>query len=91
MELITDSKKIAVTYFKGDFWIDFMSTVPLDTMAQIFMTKEYAEQFKIFGILKLIRIVRLHRLITALKYERRVKTILKMIKLIFFMMLYVHC
>ena len=39
MEMIVDTKKIAVKYLKGTFWIDFLSTVPLDTMMRIFIKK----------------------------------------------------
>ena len=91
MDLIVEPKKIAISYLKGSFWIDFMSTVPLDTITLIFTNKANADKFKLFGILKLIRLVRLNRLITGLHAERRVKTILKIIKLTFFLMLYVHC
>ena len=41
-ELVNDSKIIAINYLKGNFWIDFLSTVPLDTMAGMFMDKESA-------------------------------------------------
>ena len=91
MELIIDAKKIAVEYLKGSFWIDFLSTVPLDTMARIFMEKGEAERFRLFGILKLVRVVRLSRLIGNMNAERKVKSMLKIIKLTFFLMLYVHC
>ena len=59
MELVFDSKKIAIIYLKGSFWIDFMSTVPLDTMMLIFMTKKRAEKFKLFALLKIIRVLRI--------------------------------
>ena len=39
MEVITDAKTIARNYLTGNFWIDFLSTVPLDTMAGLFMDK----------------------------------------------------
>ena len=42
MEVITDTKQIAVAYFKGMFWIDFLSTVPLDAMLILLIDKEKA-------------------------------------------------
>ena len=90
MELIVDTKQIAVRYLKGTFWIDFLSTVPLDTMMRIFMKKERAMKFKLFALLKLIRVVRLQRLIGSLNAERKVKSMLKIVKLMFFLMLYIH-
>ena len=91
MEIVTDTKQIAVAYLKGNFWIDFISTFPFDTMPGRFMRKELAERFKIFGIFKLIRVVRLNRIIRDLNSKRYVKTSLKIMKLTFFLMLYVHC
>ena len=35
-ELITDSGKIATAYLRGSFSIDFLSTVPLDSMVLLF-------------------------------------------------------
>ena len=91
MEIVTDTKQIAVAYLKGNFWIDFISTFPFDTMPGRFMRKELAERFKIFGIFKLIRVVRLNRIIRDLNSKRYVKTSLKIMKLTFFLMVYVHC
>ena len=39
MLLITDAKQIAISYLKGMFWIDFLSTVPLDTVLVLLISK----------------------------------------------------
>ena len=65
-EVVIDPKIIAINYLNGNFWIDFLSTVPLDTMAGMFMNEEEAKRFKLFGILKLIRVVRLNRIIRGM-------------------------
>ena len=62
-EIVTDQKTIAIKYLKGSFSIDFLSTIPLDSMAGIFLDSETAKQFKLFGCLKLIRVIRLNRII----------------------------
>ena len=36
-ELITDSKRIARAYFRGNFFIDFLSAVPLDIILLLFV------------------------------------------------------
>ena len=41
-ERVTDQKTIAIKYLKGSFWIDLLSTIPLDSMAGIFLEPELA-------------------------------------------------
>ena len=65
-EAVTDQKTIAIKYLKGSFWVDLLSTVPLDSLAGLFLNETTAVRFKIFGCLKLIRIVRLNRIIRDL-------------------------
>lgn len=62
-EEVTDTKTIAKEYLKGSFTIDLLSTVPLDTIAAAFLPASTAEKFKLFGLLKLIRVIRLNRII----------------------------
>ena len=59
-------------------------------MAGIFLEKQEAAQFKIFGCLKLIRVVRLNRIIRDMNAQSHIKVILKLVKLTFFLLLYVH-
>ena len=42
-EIVTDQKTIAIKYLKGSFMIDFLSTIPLDSMAGIFLDPETAK------------------------------------------------
>lgn len=89
-EIVTDQKTIAIKYLKGSFWIDFLSTVPLDSMAGIFLDANTASQFKLFGCLKLIRVIRLNRIIRDMNAQSHIKVVLKLFKLTFFLLLYVH-
>ena len=89
-DIVSDQKTIAIKYLKGSFSIDVLSTVPLDSMAGIFFDDEMAQQFKIFGCLKLIRVVRLNRFIRGMNAQSHIKVILKLFKLTFFLLLYVH-
>ena len=41
-EIVIDQKTIAIKYLKGSFMIDFLSTIPLDSMAGIFLEPETA-------------------------------------------------
>jgi len=45
---------------------------------------------KLFSLLKLVRVLRLERLISKLNLKNEVKTSLKLIKLIFFILLFIH-
>lgn len=89
-EIVTDQKTIAIKYLKGSFMIDFLSTIPLDSMAGIFLEPETAKQFKLFGCLKLIRVIRLNRIIRDMNAQSHIKVVLKLVKLTFFLLLYVH-
>lgn len=59
-------------------------------MAGIFLDEETAAQFKLFGALKLIRVIRLNRIIRDMNAQSHIKVVLKLIKLTFFLLLYVH-
>ena len=89
-EIVTDQKTIALKYLKGSFTIDLLSTIPLDSMAGLFLDEQTASRFKLFGCLKLIRVVRLNRIIRDMNAQSHIKVVLKLIKLTFFLLLYVH-
>ena len=90
MLLITDAKQIAISYLKGMFWIDFLSTVPLDTVLVLLISKQAAQNFRLLVLLKLFRIVRLRKVIGGLNIEINKKILLKIIKLIVNLLLYIH-
>ena len=85
---ILDGKKIAINYLMGRFWIDLLATIPFDTIALIFGGNSKA--FQLFGILKLIRITRLSRIISYMNVVEDVKLMLKLVKLVFFLIMYLH-
>jgi hypothetical protein len=87
----TDQKKIAKNYMKGSFTIDFLSTIPMDSLTSLFLEEELASKFALFGALKLIRVTRLGRIIRGMSVDRHTKGWLKLFKLMFMLCLYVHC
>ena len=89
-EIVKDQKTIAIKYLRGSFTIDLLSTIPLDSMAGIFLDAETAAKFKLFGCLKLIRVIRLNRIIRDMNVPGATKVLLKLGKLTFFLFLYVH-
>ena len=84
--------KIAMKYLKGKFFIDILASLPFDSF-NFFDTQGGANtlSFKIFGLLKLIRILRLSKLISYMNLKDDVKMSLKLAKLVFFLIMYLHC
>ena len=68
-----------------------LATIPLDSIALIFVSGETAARFKLFGVLKLVRLMRLNRIIRNLSVKKETKVVLKLAKLIFFLIMWVHC
>lgn len=72
-EMVTDGKAIATNYLKSTFIIDFLATVPFDTILSMNSTylqyvkeserKGERQWIQILGILKLGRVLRLNKII----------------------------
>ena len=68
-DTISDPKEIARNYLKGKFWIDMLSTIPLDDLLVLFLKdldKKTVKKFVLLSCLKMIRILRLSKLIEYL-------------------------
>ena len=85
-EPIDNPKQIALSYiFKGRFIIDFLACIPFELFSLIFNdNKTYVKPIK---LLKLSRLLRVGRIITYMKTRRAVKSSLKVITTILFLML----
>lgn len=66
-----------------------MATVPFDTLAELVL--DSPGLFKLLGILKLVRVFRLSRIITYLRKSAEFKSFINLLKLIFYLVLYMHC
>jgi len=84
---ISDPKHIAKNYIKG-FWIDLISVLPFDTIVG---KNSNLSLLKLFGLLKVVRVLRLGRIINYLNIREDSKMTLKLGNLIFFLILYIHC
>ena len=91
-EPVTDGKKIALTYvFKGRFVIDLLASTPFELIMVIFQgDSEGNSNLKFFGMLKLVRLLRLGRMISYLKTNRSFKFGMKFVQLIFMLILILH-
>jgi len=90
-EEVTNLKYIAFSYLKGRFWIDIIASVPFDALSYgLTGLNENNSIFNFIGMLKLIRVLRLSRLITYLNLKNELKMSLKLLKLVFFLVLFLH-
>jgi hypothetical protein len=88
---VLEGDKIAYSYLKGRFWIDLMATIPFDNVAEAIIGSGNASLLSIFSLMKLVRVLRLNRIIALMKVANEVKLSLKLGKLIFFLIMYLHC
>lgn len=87
---VFDGKLIAKGYiFHWRFITDIISIIPFEVIYEL-ATKSKNAQFKIFDLLKLIRLLRLGRIITYLKFKSTVKIGFRVIQLIFMFLLISH-
>ena len=79
---IIDPCLIAKNYLRNKFWIDLISTIPWDATGY--------SQLSVFGLLKVQRVFRITKIINNVNAGEDIKLFLKLGKLIFFLILYVH-
>ena len=91
-EEVFSNKRIALQYLKGRFWIDLISSIPTDLLLIIFseVNGQAKTALTAIKLLKLIRLARLSKVITYLNFKSNVKISLRLIKLIFILILYLH-
>ena len=87
---ISDYKIIGKKYLRGSFVVDLLSSIPFDSIAAIFIEESEAEKFALLGILKMIRVLRLNRIILYLNVKRNIKDSIRFVKMIFFLLMYLH-
>lgn len=75
--------KIAANYIKGRFILDFLSVFPFTYFSD-------SPLMALFGLFKVMRITRLNKIIDQLNMKEDQKMMLKLIKLFFFLVLFVH-
>lgn len=88
---VLDLKEITLCYLKGRFWIDLLAILPFDIVGDVFIGHGNTTILKSIALLKLVRILRLNKIISIMKVGNEVKLSLKLFKLIFFLVMYLHC
>lgn len=83
---ITDARLIAKQYIlRGRFLIDVISSIPFDALID-----SHSDKLKLVSILKLARIFRFTRIISFLNATEDFKLSLKLFKLVFYLVIYLH-
>ena len=83
--------KIAKNYiFHGRFFIDLLASIPFELMATLIVPDSTNFSFQIFGLLKLVRLLRLGRIITYMRFKQNLKIGFRILQLLFFLLLLVH-
>ena len=83
---ITDARLIAKRYIlRGRFLIDVISSIPFDALID-----SHSDKLKLVSILKLARIFRFTRIISFLNATEDFKLSLKLFKLVFYLVIYLH-
>ncbi|OQR87188.1 Voltage-gated Ion Channel (VIC) Superfamily [Achlya hypogyna] len=100
-QLVVHSKTIMLTYLRGWFLIDFVSTVPIDTIGSIFLhvgnSRQVLASTKILRVFRIARIFKLIRLLKIGKVFKRFRDSIqlspsseRLLKLVMIMVLFGH-
>jgi Ion transport protein len=88
---IVNPTSIAIIYLKSRFIIDLMATVPFDSVFYSLVSQDVSGQLSLLSLLKLFRVLRLTKIIVYLNTSENIKHSLKIFKLLFFLVVYIHC
>lgn len=76
---------------KERFIIDILATVPFDSIFNGILDAKVSGKLSLLSLLKLFRVLRITKVITYMNASENVKHSLKIFKLIFFLVIYIHC
>ena len=85
----TDTHKIAATYLRGSFTIDFASSVPFSSFVPAGQ-KTLGSILNMLGLLKLLRIQRLSAAVTSSNLPQGTKVYLKILMMAFELLVVMH-
>lgn len=90
-EVITQPSLIAKAYLKSRFILDLFATVPFDTIFGQVLGKNISGKLSLLSLLKLFRVLRLFKIISYMNASESIKHSLKIFKLLFYLIMYIHC
>jgi hyperpolarization activated cyclic nucleotide-gated potassium channel 2 len=90
-EEIFDTREIAMSYLKNRFIVDLISSIPLDRIVDLTTDMHHiAGNLALLSMLKIVRILRFTKIISYLNATEDVKLSLKLFKMIFYLIIYIH-
>ena len=92
--VVTNPKRIVKNYiFRGRFFVDLLASIPFDKLisSEPGVDGEINDDYStILGLLKMVRLLRLGRIITFMKFKQGVKIGFRIFQLLFLLLLLVH-
>jgi hypothetical protein len=88
---VSNPTRIVKNYlFKGRFFVDLLASIPFDKVLPTSDNPEDTQTATVLGLLKMVRLLRLGRIITFMKFKQGVKIGFRIFQLLFLLLLLVH-
>ena len=88
---ITNTRSILMNYLKNRFIIDFFAAFPMEIIALAFFShRKDTIWLQLFSLFKLVRVSKLSGIITYLNLSKAKKTALRLMKLVLFILIFIH-
>lgn len=87
---IFNHKEIVKNYLKFQFWIDLVASVPIDNFVLWYASSNADMALQLTDLLKLIRIFRLGKIIRFTRTRDDIKSAMRLLMLIVYLLLWVH-
>lgn len=71
--------------------LDLLATIPFDTIFMQFLGKNISGKLSLLSLLKLFRVLRVFKIISYMNASESIKYSLKIFKLLFYLIMYIHC
>ena len=81
---------MAVSYIKGRFLLDILAAIPFDSFLSVTDNGMVTSKLRLLQMLKTFRLLRFTKVISYLNATEHVKLSLKLFKLIFYLIVYIH-
>lgn len=90
-EVIAQPHLIAKAYLKSRFILDLLATIPFDNIFANVLGTKISGNLSLLSLLKLFRVLRLFKIISYMNASENIKYSLKIFKMIFYLIMYIHC
>jgi hypothetical protein len=79
-----------MSYIKGRFFLDLLAAIPFELISNLLESGSKLDKFGLFSLVKIIRVLRFTKVISFLNTTESVKLSLRLFKLIFYLIIYLH-